>query len=330
MPVRIPHIMGKSLKSRRVLGEIGKLSLQDTIVLMYGEKGCCKELIAKAIHDNGPRCDGPFIRMDLTAITGDLAEKELFGCGEKRPKEAAGEGRSRIEDADGGTLFLDNISEMELGLQEKFFSFLRREETGLPDQDIYRSDVRVVCATSINLKEVVDRGMFRKDLYTLLNSVQISIPSLRERKEDILPLAQYFLGKTVERFAAGDKELSKEAEDFLLKYDWPGDVHELEEMIKKAVLLSSGQAIERKDLVLGDVNCCSIKEFLEEKLKRYLKEMTQLDNCNLYNTVLSEVERSLISIVLKETGGNQLKAAKTLGINRNTLRAKIKDYKIRF
>jgi len=329
MPVQIPHIMGTSLKSRRVLGEIKKVSLRDTILLICGEKGCCKELIAKAIHDNGPRRDGPFIRVDLTTIPRDLAEKELFGCRENGPREAGGKGRSRIEDASGGTLFLDNISEMEIGLQDKLFSFLRREEPGLLDQDSYRVNVRVVCATTINLKEVVDSGIFRKDLYTILSSVCIKVPPLRERKEDILPLAQYFLGKTVERFAAGDKGLSKEAEDFLLKYDWPGDVRELEEMIKKAVLLSSGQMIERKDLVLGDVNCCSIKEFLEEKLKRYLKEMTQLDNCNLYNTVLSEVERSLISIVLKETGGNQLKAANTLGINRNTLRAKIKEYKIR-
>jgi DNA-binding NtrC family response regulator len=329
MPVRIPHIMGKSLKSRRVLGEIKKLSLRDTIVLIYGEKGCCKELIAKAIHDNSRRREGPFIRVDLTAIPKDLAEKELFGYGQYGPSEAAGEGRSRIEVANGGTLFLDNISEMDMGLQDKLCSFLQRGNSGLPDQDSFRSDVRVVCATCRDLKEVVDSGMFRKDLYTMLSSVHIKIPSLRERKEDILPLAQYFLGKTVERFATGDKELSKGAEDFLLKYDWPGDVRELEEMIKKAVLLSSGQMIERKDLVLGDVNCCSIKEFLEEKLRRYLKEMTQLDNCNLYNTVLSEVEKSLISIVLKETGGNQLKAAKTLGINRNTLRTKIKEYQIR-
>jgi two-component system, NtrC family, nitrogen regulation response regulator GlnG len=329
MPVQIPHIMGKSLKSRRVLREIKKLSLRDTIMLIYGEKGCCKELIAKAIHDNSPRREGPFVRVDLTSIPRDLAEKELFGYGEYGPSEAAGEARSRIESANGGTLFLDGISEMDMALQDKLCSFLQRGESKLPDQDSCRSDVRVVCATCRNLKEGVDSGMFRKELYTMLNAVHIRIPSLRERKEDILPLAQYFLGKTVERFATGDKELSKEAEDFLLKYDWPGDVRELEEMIKKAVLLSSGQMIERKDLVLGDVNCCSIREFLEEKLKRYLKEMTQLDNCNLYNTVLSEVERSLISIVLKETGGNQLKAAKTLGINRNTLRTKIKDYKIR-
>jgi DNA-binding NtrC family response regulator len=171
--------------------------------------------------------------------------------------------------------------------------------------------------------------VFRKDLYTILNSVPLRVPSLRERKEDILPIAEYFLEKTVAKFGTGAKELSKEAEDFLLKYDWPGDVCELDEMIKKAVLLTSAEMIERKDLVLGNVNCCSIKDFLEEKLKRYLKEMTQLNNCNLYSTVLSEVERSLISIVLKETGGNQLKAAKTLGINRNTLRTKIKEYQIR-
>jgi DNA-binding NtrC family response regulator len=329
MLTHIPHIMGKNPKILRVFREMKKISHRDATVLISGEKGHYKELIAKAIHDNSPRRKGPFIAIDLASIPKDLAEEELFGHGNEGRMKVAGERSGRIADADGGTLFLNDISEMDLDLQDKLCRFLQQKDPGLPDQSGNRSDVRLICTTSRNLKEVVEKGMFRKDLYDTLSSVRIVIPSLRERKEDVLPLAQYFLEKAVERFETGAKELSKEAGEFLVKYNWPGDVHELEDMIKRAALLSSGRTIGRKDLVMGDVNCCSIKEFLEEKLKRYLKEMTQLENCNLYGTVLSEVEKSLITIVLKETGGNQLKAAKTLGINRNTLRAKIKEYKVR-
>jgi len=319
--------MGKSPKILKVFREIKKIAPQDTAILISGEKGCYKELIARAIHDNSPRCKGPFIKVDLALIPKDSMEKELFG--KDGPLEVAGLRSSRIDEAKFGTLFLDDVSVMDLNLQAGLYAFLKREELESPNR-ISRPAVRVICATSENLKEVVQKGVFRKDLYDILNSAHIRIPALRERKEDILPLAQYFLEKAVERFETGAKEFSKDATDFLVKYNWPRNVRELEDMIKRAVLFSPGGVIGRKDLVMGDVNCCSIKEFLEEKLKRYLKEMTQLENCNLYDTVLSEVERSLITIVLKATGGNQLKAAKTLGINRNTLRAKIKEYKIRF
>ncbi len=319
--------MGKSPKILKVFREIKKIAPQDTAILISGERGCYKELIARAIHDNSPRCKGPFIKVALASIPKDSAEKELFG--KDGSLEAAGLRSGRTGEAKVGTVFLDDVSVMDLDLQTRLYAFLKREEPESPDRNS-RPAARVICATSENLKEVVQKGMFRKDLYDMLNSAHIRIPALRERREDILPLAQYFLERAVERFETGAKEFSKDAADFLVKYNWPGNVQELEDMIKRAVLFSSGGVIGRKDLVLGDINCCSIKEFLEEKLKRYLKEMTQLENCNLYDTVLSEVEGSLITIVLKETGGNQLKAAKTLGINRNTLRAKIKEYKIRF
>jgi DNA-binding NtrC family response regulator len=265
--------------------------------------------------------------VDLASIPRDSAERELFGT--DGPIDSGGEREGRIRDAEGGTLLLDDVAETDSNLQDRLYKFLQLEEAESSDQKQARSNVRVVCATNRTLKEVVEKGNFKKDLYDLLSLVHIKIPPLRDRKEDILPLAQYLLEKAVERFDTGEKELSREAVEFLVKYNWPGDVRELEDMIKRAALLSSGRVLERKTLVLGDVNCCSIKEFLEEKLKRYLKEMTQLENCNLYGDVLSEVERSLITIVLQETAGNQLRAAKTLGINRNTLRSKIKGYKIR-
>ena len=175
----------------------------------------------------------------------------------------------------------------------------------------------------------VKKGQSLFDLFKAFHGVHIRIPSLRERKEDILPLVQYCMDEAARKFDTGPKELSKDARDYLLKYEWPGNVRELENMIRRATILSQGPLLDKKDLLMADIGSCSIREFLEEKLKRYLKEMMKLETCNLYDTIRSEVERSLIDIVLHETKGNQLKAAKTLGINRNTLRSKLKEYKIR-
>ena len=322
-------MMGTSPKILRVFKEIKKISQKDTAVLISGEKGSCADLVAKAIHENSRRREGPFVRVSLASLPKESAADELFGHNNDGPV-ADPQKTGGLGEANGGTLFFDEISELDLDLQKKLLGFLRREEPGPADrQNAVQSDVRVVCATSKNLKDVVDKGMFNENLYDILKSSHIKMPSLRERKEDILPLAQFFLDEAVEKFETGAKELSKEAKDFLMKHSWPGDMRQLEEMIKRAALLSSGETVGKKDLVLGDVHSCSIKEFLEEKLSRYLKEMTQLDNCNLFDTVLSEVENALITIVLKETGGNQVKAARTLGINRNTLRAKVKEYKVR-
>jgi DNA-binding NtrC family response regulator len=187
----------------------------------------------------------------------------------------------------------------------------------------------VIGTTTKDLRKYVKRGEFRRDLYDALHECHIKMPPLRERKEDILPMAQYFLSEFVKKFETGPKEFSRDATDFLLKYEWPGNNRELEDFVKRAAILTQASVIHKKDLCIDDVGSYSIQEFLEEKLKRYLNEMTKLENCNLHTTVMSEVEKSLINIIIQETGGNQLKAAKTLGINRNTLRSKIKEYKIR-
>lgn len=326
----LPRIMGKSPKIFKVFKEMKRVSPKGTPVLISGEKGTHRELVAKAIHYNSPRHKGPLITISLASTPRESAETELFGCGKGVAAKASERRTGRIEEANLGTVVLDEISEMDINLQEKLLKFMQTRDSGVPDQKAaFQPDVRMICLTSKNLKEAVKKGSFREDLYELLNTVHIKIPSLRERKEDVLQLAQYSLKEAVDRFETGPKELSKEAKSFLVKYNWPGNMHELDQMMKRAAILTNGSSIGKKDLFTEDFASCSIKDFLEEKLKRYLKEMTKLDNCNLYGTILSEVESSLISIVLKETGGNQLKAAKTLGINRNTLRVKIKEYGIR-
>jgi DNA-binding NtrC family response regulator len=322
-----PQIMGRSPKITRVFKEIRKFAPKDDLfVLISGENGTYKELVAKAIHYNSPRREGPFVVINMASTPSELAEAELFG--KDSSGGSAGKRIGKIEEAAGGTLFLDEITAMDSGLQGKFLRFLQDKERSEHGGSSSRAGARMICATSKDLKETVAKRRFGEDLYKTLCKVHIKVPPLRERKEDILFLAQYFLGQSVEKFETGPKELSKEAKDFLVKYNWPWNTRQLESTIKRAAILSNGKAIGKKDLLLEDVGSCSIAEFLEEKLKHYLKEMTKLENCRLYDTVLSEVERSLISIVLRETQGNQLRAARTLGINRNTLRAKIKEYKI--
>ncbi len=327
---QLPHIMGKSPKMVRLFNEMKKIAVRDRHVLISGESGTYKELAARVIHDGSRRNKGPFIAISFAAIPKELVEAELFGSVKGESSAAYERKTGRIAESNGGTLLLDEISEIDLSLQIRILNFVNDRYSGkLSQRDDLQPGVRIITTTCKNLKELVRKGQFNKDLFQAFNSAHIRIPSLRERKEDVLPLAKDFLKEAVEKFETGPKDLSKEAADFLVRYDWPGNLRELENTIKRVVILSNGRTIEKRDLLMTDVGSCSIKEFLEEKLKRFLKEMTKLDHCNLYATVLSEVERSLIAIVLKETEGNQLKTAKILGINRNTLRTKIKEYKIR-
>ncbi len=236
----------------------------------------------------------------------------------------------KIRAADGGTLFLDEISELDVELQAKLLRFLQdREYSQLGSNKVIKADVRIIGATNRDLKECVGRGLFREDLYYRFNVIEIKLPLLRERKEDILPLARHFLKESIKAFELPPKDFSSDAVKALTGYEWPGNIRELENCIKRASILSKGSLIEKKDLFANDYyNACSIKEFLESKLNGFLNKMTRVDNSNLYETIIAEVDKALLSIVLKETNGNQLKAAKILGINRNTLGKKMKEYKL--
>jgi two-component system nitrogen regulation response regulator GlnG len=325
-----PHMIGKSPKMLKVFKDIGRVATKDITVLITGESGTGKELVAKAVHYNSRRSLGPFVAINAASIPKELLESELFGYKQGAFTGAVREKKGKIETANGGTLFLDEISEMDPDLQSKLLRFLQEKEfSPLGGNEVTRADVRIIGATNRNLAEAVAEGHFREDLYYRFNVVQIPLPPLRERKEDIPLHIKHFLREATEKLETGEKDLSKEAKAALLKYDWPGNVRELENVIMRACVLSTGAVIEKKDLLIDEGPSCSIKEFLEEKLKRYLKDMTKVTNFNLYDTVLSEVEKALISIVLKETNGNQLKTSRVLGINRNTLRTKIKEYKIK-
>lgn len=325
-----PQMIGKSPGMLKVFKDIGRIAAKDITVLITGESGTGKELVAKAVHFNSRRSAGPFIAINAASIPKDLLESELFGYRKGAFTGAVKDKEGKIEAADGGTLFLDEISEMDPGLQAKLLRFLQEKEfSPIGSNELKKANVRIIGATNRNLSEAVSKGQFREDLYYRFNVVQIKLPPLRERKEDIQLLARTFLKESVQKLETGEKELSKEARDALIRHDWPGNVRELENVIKRACVLSSGSMIEKKDLLIDEDSSWSVRDFLEEKLKRYLKDMTKVTNFNLYETVISEVEKALMAIVLKETGGNQVQTAKILGINRNTLRSKIKEYKIK-
>ncbi len=323
-----PQIMGSSPKILKVFREIKKIAPKSSALLISGEPGTYKELIARAIHYGSQRKNGPFVIADLSSTPRDLMGSEIFGSNHTAEGDSDKNRTGKIDEAQGGTIFLGDIADTDTSFQQKLFSFLKKEKSGSNEKG-RTSDTRIICSTTNNLKDHAAAGQFQEGLYSILNAIHIKVPPLRERKEDILQLGRYFLQETVEKFETGPKEFSKDARDFLVKHEWPGNIRELESTIRKAAIVSNGPVIRKKDLLIDDVGTYSIKDFLEEKLRKYLKEMTKLGNCHLYETVMSEVEKSLITIVLKETEGNQLRASKTLGINRNTLRAKIKEYKVR-
>ncbi|MBZ0155764.1 MAG: sigma-54 dependent transcriptional regulator [Alphaproteobacteria bacterium] len=325
-----PHqIIGKSKGILKIFKEIGRIAPKDVTVLVTGESGTGKELVARAIHNNSKRKYGPFVAINSASIPRELLEAELFGWERGAFTGAVERTEGKIQSANGGTLFLDEISELDIDLQAKLLRFLQEKEYSmLGSNKVVRADVRIIGATNRDLRECVRKGQFRKDLYYRFNVIEIKLPPLRERREDIVPLARHFLAEAVKTLELPPKELSADAEKSLLEFDWPGNVRELENTMKRASLLSKGSVIGRRDLFAGDYALCSIKEFLEGKLDGFLNKMTQLESSNLYETVLSEVEKALFSIVLKETGGNQVRAAKVLGINRNTLSKKIREYRL--
>ena len=323
------EIVGKSKGMLKVFKEIGRVAPRDVTEMISGESGTGKELVARAVHNNSRRKFGSFIAINSASIPGELLEAELFGW-EKGAFTGASEKTSgKIQAADGGTLFLDEISELNIDLQAKLLRFLQEKEySPLGSSKIIKADVRIIGATNKDLMSCVKNGTFREDLYYRFNVIEIRIPPFRDRRDDIVPLARHFLKESVKTFELPPKDFSKDAEKALVEYDWPGNVRELENTIKRTSILSRDSVIERRDLFSNDYNSCSVKEFLEEKLTGFLTEMKKLDKSNLYETVISEVEKALFSIVLNETEGNQVGAAKILGINRNTLSKKMKEYRV--
>ncbi|MDA3902910.1 MAG: nitrogen regulation protein NR(I) [Desulfuromusa sp.] len=328
-------IIGNSQPMQEIYKILGRVAGSDVTILVTGESGTGKELIARAIHINSQRLGSPFIALNCAAIPRELLETELFGHERGAFTGATERKTGKFEQADGGTLFLDEIGDMPLELQAKLLRVLQEKEiTRTGGNQTLRVDVRIVAASNQNLASLVKEKRFREDLYYRLNVVPIKLPSLRERRDDIPVLTNFFLQKSKQDLDIEDKECNAETLDLFRSHGWPGNVRELENVIKRAALLSPNQVLTPADFpeLLGveiiQRQGDSLESLVAQKLENSLARINLQEMNNLYEMVLHQVERPLINIVLKKTRGNQIKTAEILGINRNTLRKKIKTLEI--
>jgi len=328
-------IIGNSQPMQEVYKTLGRVASSDVTVLVTGESGTGKELIARAIHFNSPRLGKPFVAINCAAIPRELLENELFGHERGAFTGATDRKAGKFEQANGGTLFLDEIGDMPLELQAKLLRVLQEKEiTRTGGSQTMQIDVRIVAATNQNIAELVEQKQFREDLYYRLNVVPISLPSLHQRKDDIPSLVDFFLQRAQEELGVNAIECSKEALSLLKRHNWPGNVRELENVIKRATLLSPNHILMPSDFpgllsTQGSKNQDeSLEALVARKLENSLAQMDLHELDNLYEMVLHQVERPLINIILHQTRGNQVRTAEILGINRNTLRKKIKTLEI--
>jgi two-component system nitrogen regulation response regulator GlnG len=334
---REDHIIGHSVAMQEIYKTIGRVVKSDATVLIQGESGTGKELIAKIIHHYSPRWRGPFVGINCSAIPVDLLESEFFGH-ERGAFTGAIERRiGKFEQAAGGTLFLDEIGDMPLALQAKLLRVLQeREFTRIGGRDPLKTDIRVIAATNTDLEEAVREHRFREDLYFRLRVVPITLPPLRQRREDIPELITYFIEKINREMKTSVTGVSAEAEALLEHHPWPGNVRELENVLVRAAVLAPGRMLTPADLSLPPTHPqlpenfaeLSLEEVVRRKLKSYFQQSPPLSLTDLHASIVGQVEKPLIELVLEYTGGNQLKAAELLGINRNTLRKKLTELKI--
>jgi two-component system nitrogen regulation response regulator GlnG len=313
-----------------VLKTIGRVAARDVAVLITGESGTGKELVARAIHQASPRAAGAFIAVNAAAIPRDLLESELFGH-EKGAFTGAVETRpGRFREASGGTLFLDEIGDMPLELQAKLLRVLQSGEvTSVGGKRAEKVDVRIVAATHRDLDALVREGRFREDLLYRLRVVPVAIPALRERPEDIPVLAEHFAARYADELGTQARLLSEPALDLLGSYEWPGNVRELENAIKRALVLASHDVLSPDDFAFlraAPPPPVETGGTLEELVRAEVGSLLRsADPRDLHPRILERTERPLLEAVLAYTGGNQLRAAALLGINRNTLRKKINE-----
>jgi len=310
------NIIYGSPRMEEVIGLVGRVAPSQATVLIRGESGTGKELIANAIHFASPRSQMPLIKVNCSAIPETLLEGELFGH-EKGAFTGATQRRiGRFEEASGGTIFLDEIGDLSPGTQVKLLRILQEKEfQRLGSNQTLKTDVRVIAATNQNLEEVIKKGLFREDLYYRLNVITIPLPPLRERREDIPPLIDYFLKKYSKVNQKSISDISKEARNLLLRHSYPGNVRELENLIERAVVLCRGEVITSQDLPFHLQEGKSEIEF--RKKEKSLPES------------LEEIEKDLIIKALHQHQGIQTRAAESLGISERVLRYKIKKYNIK-
>ncbi|WP_374448707.1 nitrogen regulation protein NR(I) [Stella sp.] len=335
-------LIGRSPAMQEIYRVLARLMGTDLTVMIFGESGTGKELVARALHDFGKRRAGPFVAINMAAIPRELIESELFGHEKGAFTGATTRSAGRFEQAQGGTLFLDEIGDMPIEAQTRLLRVLQEGEyTAVGGRTPIRTDVRIVAATHRDLRQMIRQGLFREDLFYRLNVVPIRLPPLRERTEDVPALVRHFLAQ-VARQGLPLKTIDQQAMDRLKAYRWPGNVRELENLVRRLAALYAQETIgvDVVEQELAEVQAAGTVvadaptgEGLGAAAERHLKEYFSahgeaLPAAGLYDRVLREIERPLISLTLTATRGNQIRAAQLLGLNRNTLRKKIRELDI--
>ncbi|CFX37731.1 fused DNA-binding response regulator in two-component regulatory system with GlnL: response regulator; sigma54 interaction protein [Candidatus Filomicrobium marinum] len=329
-------LIGRSPAMQEIYRVLARLTQTDLTVMITGESGTGKELVARVLHDFGRRRQGPFVALNMAAIPRELIESELFGHEKGAFTGAQVRTQGRFEQAEGGTLFLDEIGDMPLEAQTRLLRVLQQGEyTTVGGRTPIRTNVRIVAATHRELRTQIQQGLFREDLYYRLNVVPLRLPPLRERVEDIGDLVRHFLRQAA-REGLGQRAIESAAIERLRLHPWPGNVRELENFVRRLVALYtqdtlSAEVIDQELATVlpqstGDVDDpASLGELTERYLQGYFSGFGgDLPPAGLYDRVIREVERPLLSAALAATRGNQIRAAELLGLNRNTLRARIK------
>jgi len=311
--VTTDQIIYQSPAMHEVINLAGRVANTRTTILIQGESGTGKELLAKLIHTLSPRLEKPMITVNCAALPESLLESELFGHEKGAFTGASSRRIGRFEEADGGTLFLDEIGEIPLSVQVKLLRFLQeREFQRLGGNQTIRSDVRIISATNQDLEAKVNKGTFREDLFYRLNVVAITVPPLRERKEDLPPLIDHFLMRFAVENGKEIQGISPEAKDLLLKYDYPGNVREVENIIERAVVITRGSIISVSDL-----------PFSKNSLR---VDQSGMNARGTLKKSIESFEYQMVRQAMKETDNHQTKAANLLGISERMLRYKLKKY----
>ena len=332
-------IIGRSSVMQDLYKSVARLSQNDLTVMIYGESGTGKELVAKALHEYSSRSSYPFIALNMAAIPKELIESELFGHEKGAFTGAYQKSEGKFKHAEKGTLFLDEIGDMPIDAQTRLLRVLQEGEfSSVGGNEKIKTDTRIIAATNKDLNRLINQGSFREDLYYRLNVVPINIPPLRERKEDIPELINHFFIEAL-RSGLSEKKIHPDGYNVLKNYDWPGNVRELKnfilrisalypedmidsESIRKEINKLNNNTLESKkrNLYFSDI----INNYFSDNINKLLEE----NDGEVHNYIVSIIERALISQTLDTNGGNQLKAAESLGLNRNTLRKKIIDLNI--
>ncbi len=332
-------LIGRSAVMQEIYRTLARLMGTDLTVLINGESGTGKELVARALHDYGKRKDAPFVAINMAAIPKELIESDLFGHEKGAFTGATARKAGRFEQAEGGTLFLDEIGDMPPEAQTRLLRVLQDGEyTTVGGGAPIKADARIIAATHHDLKQLIRQGLFREDLFFRLNVVPMRLPPLRERTEDIPELVRSFLARAAEEGLPW-KIIDNAAMDRLKSYPWPGNVRELENLVRRLAALYSHEVITVHDIetemadvsqVSGEEEGKGLSQTVEQHLSTYFSahDGGDLPVAGLYQRVLKEVERPLITLTLQATRGNQIRAAEVLGLNRNTLRKKIRDLNI--